>query len=143
MVTYELWFDGGARGNPGPAAAGVVIKDDEGRTVLEHGEYLGRATNNQAEYTAFRIGLEELFARLEQEAQEADELSLDVRTDSQLLQKQIDDVWDTNDDDLSAIQDEIRTLLSRLNNWDVQHVPREENKQADRLVNETLDQRNK
>lgn len=111
--------------------------------MLEHGEYLGRATNNQAEYTAFRIGLEELFDRLEQEELAPGDLSLDVRTDSQLLQKQIDDVWDTNDEDLAAIQDEIRTLLSRLEDYDVQHVPREENKEADRLVNETLDQHNK
>ncbi len=136
-----MWFDGGARGNPGPAAAGVVLKDDGGQILLEHGEYLGRATNNQAEYTAFRIGLEELYGRLEQEELEPDDLLLKVRTDSQLLQKQIDKVWDTNDEELSTIQDEIRTLLSRLKGWDVQHVPREDNQEADRLVNETLDQR--
>ncbi len=140
MITYQLWFDGGARGNPGPAAAGIVLKDRNNRTIVEHGEYLGRATNNQAEYTAFRIGLEELFACIDESDPDPSELKLDVRTDSQLLQKQVDGQWKTKDEQLSSIQDEIFELLEQLGDWEIQHVPREENEEADRIVNRTLDE---
>ena len=81
-MTLEIFTDGGARGNPGPAAAGVVIRDDQGRSILEAGYFLGKATNNVAEYTAMLLGLEA--------AQKFGAEQVSLFSDSELMVKQTD-----------------------------------------------------
>jgi len=140
MQSFEMKFDGGSRGNPGPAAVGVVILDsDTGEPWLEFGEYIGSRTNNQAEYTALKEGLSRFLEELEDAAIAPEDVDLSLTTDSQLLQKQLEGHWDTNDADLRRLQDDVRKQLEGFHNWSIRHVPRERNRDADDLVNRALD----
>ncbi|WP_336034864.1 ribonuclease HI [Halobacterium yunchengense] len=126
----HAYFDGASRGNPGPAAVGWVLVSGDG-IVAEHGERIGRATNNQAEYEA-------LVAVLEAAAEFGfDEIEL--RGDSQLVVKQVKGAWDTNDPELREKRVRVRELLERFDDWSLTHVPREVNDRADDLANEALD----
>ncbi|MFT4883074.1 MAG: ribonuclease HI [Natronomonas sp.] len=126
----HVYFDGGSRGNPGPAAIGWVIVTSDG-IVAEGSERIGKATNNQAEYEALirsleaaaDIGFEELL----------------VKGDSQLIVKQVRGEWDTNDPTLREKRVRVRELLRQFDEWSIDHVPREINERADELVNEALD----
>jgi len=130
----HLYFDGASRGNPGPAAVGWVVVADGG-IVAEGGEYIGEATNNQAEYEALVSGLEV-----------AADYGFDevvVRGDSELVVKQLRGEYDTNDPGLRERRVEARSLLDRFGEWSVAHVPREVNDRADQLANEALDERHR
>jgi ribonuclease HI len=126
----HVYFDGGSRGNPGPAAIGWVIVTSDG-IAAEGSERIGKATNNQAEYEALiraleaaaDIGFEELI----------------VKGDSQLIVKQVRGEWDTNDPELREKRVRARELLRNFEEWSIDHVPREINERADELVNEALD----
>ncbi len=126
----HLYFDGGSRGNPGPAAVGWVIVTGDG-VVAENGERVGRATNNQAEYEALLRGLE---AAVDYGFDE-----LAVRGDSQLVVRQVRGEWDANDPQLREKRLRARELLARVEEWSIDHVPREINDRADELVNDALD----
>jgi ribonuclease HI len=126
----HLYFDGGSRGNPGPAAVGWVIVTDDG-IAAEGSERIGRATNNQAEYEALVRGLEA--------AADYGFDELHVRGDSQLVVRQVRGEWDTNDPQLREKRVRVRELLDRFGEWSIDHVPREINDRADELVNEALD----
>lgn len=125
-----VYFDGGSRGNPGPAAIGWVVVTDDG-IVAEAGRRIGDATNNQAEYRALVAGLETAVA--------AGFDKLRVRGDSELIVKQIRGEYDVNDPTLREHRLTARELLDRVDEWEIQHVPREVNDRADALVNEALD----
>jgi ribonuclease HI len=126
----HVYFDGGSRGNPGPAAIGWVIVTSGG-IAAEGSERIGEATNNQAEYEALiraleaaaDIGFEELI----------------VKGDSQLIVKQVRGEWDTNDPTLREKRVRARELFRQFDEWSLDHVPREINERADELVNEALD----
>ncbi|QLD85303.1 ribonuclease HI family protein [Natronomonas halophila] len=126
----HVYFDGGSRGNPGPAAIGWVIVTSDG-IAAEGSERIGKATNNQAEYEALiraleaaaDIGFEELI----------------VKGDSQLIVKQVRGEWDTNDPTLREKRVRARELFRQFDEWSIDHVPREINERADELVNEALD----
>ncbi|MFC4552955.1 MULTISPECIES: ribonuclease HI [Halorussus] len=125
-----VYFDGGSRGNPGPAAVGWVIVTSDG-IAAEGSETIGRATNNQAEYEAL--------VRALRAARDYGFDSLDVKGDSELIVKQVNGAWNTNDPDLRELRVTARELLTNFDEWTLQHVPREINERADKLVNEALD----
>jgi ribonuclease HI len=123
--------DGGARGNPGPAAAASVISASDGEVLDEHAQLLGTATNNVAEYRALLLGLER--AR----ALGADEV--EVVGDSELIAKQLQGTYKVKNDALRALHAQASTALRAFDRWSVRTVPRERNARADALVNAALD----
>lgn len=127
-----LFTDGGARGNPGPAASGAVLVSPGGDVLHEAGRYLGVATNNVAEWTALEIGLE---AALEHGVRQ-----LAVRMDSELVVKQLSGEYRIKHPDLQPISRRVNALLRRFSGVEIKHVRRKENKLADALVNRILDQ---
>lgn len=126
-----LHVDGGARGNPGPGGSGVAIADADGAPVFEAGYFLGRVTNNQAEYTGLLKGLA-VAARAG-----ADEL--EIRSDSELLVRQINGDYRVKNEGLIPLYDEAVRLLGTFKKWHISHVRREQNKTADRLANDAMD----
>ncbi len=127
-----LFADGGSRGNPGPAASGAVLVDPEGQLLDEVGRYLGKATNNVAEWTALCIGLER--------AKERGIRRLAVRLDSELVVKQMRGEYRVKHVDLQPLHRRAQTLVRAFEHIDIKHVPRKQNTLADRLVNDILDQ---
>lgn len=123
--------DGGARGNPGPAAIGVVIRDPEGRIIDEHGERIGEATNNVAEYRALIRGI--------QRAAELGATELELVGDSELVVRQVEGRYKVKKPGLKPLHAEAKEALSAFDTWSIRHVRREMNAEADRLVNEVLD----
>ena len=125
------YLDGGSRGNPGPAAAAFVLNDASGRQLEAKAFFLGRATNNVAEYTG-------LVKALEAAAHIGPE-QLNVFSDSELLVKQINGQYRVKSEQLRPLYQQSMSLLSRFKSWKVRHVTRDKNKQADSLVNKALD----
>jgi len=131
-LRVEIYVDGGARGNPGPAGAGVVICDRaDGQALLERGIYLGRATNNVAEYRGLLAGLEMALALGAAEAA--------VFSDSELMVRQMKGVYRVRNEGLRPLHQEAQTLAGRLRKFAISHVRREKNAQADKLVNLAID----
>lgn len=127
-----LHTDGGARGNPGPAAAGICLTDaDTGLPVHEAGFYLDHATNNVAEYTGMLRGL--------QHAVELGASRISVRSDSELMVRQINGQYRVKAAGLKPLYQDVMALLNRFESWDVQHVRREANRRADQLANAAMD----
>lgn len=124
-------IDGGARGNPGPAAYGVMIRTAEGKTVAELAKYLGTQTNNFAEYSG-------LIAALEY-AQKQNLTGLKVFSDSELMVKQMRGEYKVKHPGLKALFDRAKELARSLPYFSIQHVLRSANRDADRLVNQVLD----
>ncbi len=128
-VTINI--DGGARGNPGPAAAGVIIRSADDQTVLHQaGVYLGRATNNLAEYSALIAALETA-AMLKAE-------DVEVLSDSELLVHQLNGRYRVRNEGLKPLFAKAQDLVETFTSFVIRHVPREKNKEADRLVNQAL-----
>ncbi len=127
----KLSTDGGARGNPGPAAFGYVLETEDGTVLDARGEAIGVATNNVAEYRALIAGLE---AALERGVTE-----LDVVSDSELVVKQMRGEYKVKNAALRELSSEAARLARRLDKVDYTAVRREHNELADRLVNEALD----
>jgi ribonuclease H / adenosylcobalamin/alpha-ribazole phosphatase len=130
-VKARLSTDGGARGNPGPAAFGYVLEDDDGTVLAAHGERIGVATNNVAEYRALIAGLEK--------AVELHVDELEVVSDSELLVKQMTGEYRVKNEALRELSSEAARLARRVGNVEYTAVRREHNELADRLVNEALD----
>lgn len=123
--------DGGARGNPGPAAIGVVVQDAEENILEEHGEKIGEATNNVAEYKALIRGIER--------AADLGADSLELRGDSELVVKQMLGQYKVKHPDMKPLNARAKELLAGIPDWSIIHVRREKNADADRLVNQALD----
>jgi ribonuclease HI len=123
--------DGGSRGNPGPAAVGVVVRTPDGEVVAEAAETIGSATNNVAEYRALLRGVE--LAR----EHGADEV--EIYGDSELVVKQVRGEYKVKDAGLKPLHAEARAALAGLESWSFEHVRRESNAHADDLVNQALD----
>jgi probable phosphoglycerate mutase len=130
-VSVKLFTDGGARGNPGPAAYGYVLEADDGTVLAAHGEKIGVATNNVAEYSALIAGLEK--------ALELGLPRVDVISDSELLVKQMRGEYRVKNDALRELNEQAARLASRIGEVTYSAVRREHNELADRLVNEALD----
>lgn len=131
ITSVKLYGDGGSRGNPGPSASGWVIYDQDGNSLKSGGLYLGITTNNQAEYTALKQGL------LDAQALGAQQVS--VFMDSLLVINQMKGIWKVKNADLWPLHSAIKQLASQFQKVTYQHVPRELNKAADSMVNQTLD----
>jgi len=124
-------IDGGARGNPGPAGYGVVIEDEVGRPVAELSEFLGRQTNNYAEYSA-------LLAALNYTLRHGFK-ALKIVSDSELLVKQIKGEYKVSSPALKELYERAVKMLDQLDYFDIKHVLREKNREADRLANVAMD----
>ncbi len=132
MTRLLIHTDGAARGNPGPAGAGAWLQDAEtGETVAEIADYLGVRTNNYAEWTAVEAAL--------LRAQELGADAVDLRTDSELVARQISGRYRVKHPDLKPIHARVMTLLNGFTAYTVGHVPRERNVEADRLSNVAID----
>ncbi len=127
----KLYADGGSRGNPGPSASGYVLLDLEDTVIKKSGEYLGITTNNQAEYQALKLGLEEAHKLGCREVQ--------VYMDSLLVVNQMKGIFKVRNRDLWPIHEAIKELANQFKKITYTHVPREFNKLADAEVNSTLD----
>ena len=128
-----IYSDGGARGNPGPAAAGGVIIAADGSLAAEVSDYLGVATNNVAEYQALILVLNKA---LEMGCQE-----VTVNLDSELVVRQLNGAYRVKDAKMIPLHAKAKSLLRRFASVSIAHVPRSKNKRADELVNEVLDAR--
>ncbi len=133
-MKLKIFTDGGARGNPGPAAIGILIQDENGETILEHGETIGEATNNVAEYRALIEGLKQ--------AHVLHALEIDCHLDSELVVKQLRGEYRLKNLNLKKLFDEVRKIESNFSKVCYRHLRREDERiqQADRLVNDALDQ---
>jgi len=130
-VRLTVHVDGGARGNPGPAAIAAVVSDSDGGILIEASEAIGRATNNVAEYRALLLGIER--------ALELGATELDLVGDSELVVKQVQGKYKVKDAGLKPLHAAVRKRLEGVGEWSIRHVRRERNAEADRLVNEALD----
>jgi len=125
------YCDGGSRGNPGPAGYGVYIQDSEGRVLAELSHYLGRRTNNFAEYSGLLAALE--FAAANSHPR------LRVISDSELMVKQMKGQYRVNNPGLRPLYEQARRLASDMEHFEIRHVLREKNRHADRLANLAMD----
>jgi ribonuclease HI len=132
LAEAKLYADGGSRGNPGPSASGFAVLNMEGQVVVKKGVYLGLTTNNQAEYQALKLGLEE--------AKSMGIQRLHVYMDSLLVVNQMLGRFKVKNRDLWPIHDAIKQLAASFKEISFTHVPRELNKIADGAVNEALDE---
>ena len=123
--------DGGARGNPGPAAAAAVLSTADGDVVDEAHEYLGVATNNVAEYRGLLLGL--------RRARELGADEIEVVNDSELVAKQVKGEYKVKHPDMKPLHAAAREALGDFGRWSIRSVPRAENAAADALVNQALD----
>jgi len=130
MQKLVIYTDGGARGNPGPAGIGVVIKEGE-KTIKEYGRYIGETTNNQAEYHALISAMES--------AKDLGAEEIDLNMDSELIVKQIKGEYKVKNAELAPLFLKFYNLKINFKKFFVRHIPREKNKEADKLVNEALD----
>ena len=128
-----LHVDGGARGNPGPAAIGVVITSPEGEVLEELAERIGPATNNVAEYQALLRGLER--------ARELGATQLEIVGDSELIARQVTGAYKVKHPAMKPLHEQALAALSAFDGWRIRTVPRAQNARADALVNEALDAR--
>lgn len=130
-MKLTAWADGASRGNPGPAAWGMVVADADGAELAARGSTIGRATNNVAEYrgaiaaveTALELGAEEL----------------ELRLDSELIVRQLQGRYRVKNAQLKPLYEQLQDLIGRLDRFRAVHVPRERNRRADALANQALD----
>lgn len=123
--------DGGARGNPGPAAAGAVVSTPDGEVVAEAAEAIGVATNNVAEYRGLLLGLDK--------ARELGASEVEVVNDSELIAKQVNGLYKVKHPDMKPLHAAALQALSGFERWSIRSVPRAQNAGADALVNQALD----
>ena len=126
-----LFTDAGARGNPGPAGIGVVLKDESSEVIGEIAQGIGVTTNNVAEYKALIAGLEL--------ALEKGITDIEVYMDSKLVVFQVKGEWKIKNNALRPLAVKARRLIDRFDNWSLSHVGREENSDADKLANQGMD----
>jgi ribonuclease HI len=126
-----LWTDGAARGNPGPAGIGAILKSPTGEVLFTGSEYLGHTTNNVAEYKAVLLGLAGALAQ--------GIAHIEVRADSELLIKQLKGEYRVKSPGLKPLFEEARRLLARFASVKLTHIRRELNGEADRLANQGID----
>jgi len=137
MEKFIVYTDGGARGNPGPAALGYVIKDERGKTLKEHGEYIGEKTNNEAEYKAVIFALKKIKSLWGKD--KAKKAEVQVFSDSQLIIRQLNRQYKVENENMQKFFLELWNLIIDFGSVTFTEIPREENKEADKMVNQALD----
>jgi ribonuclease HI len=131
MPEIVAHIDGGSRGNPGPAAYGVTIETTQGERVTAFGKYIGKTTNNVAEYQGLLAALEYALAH--------GHARLRILTDSELMARQISGQYKVRSPDLKPLYDKARAMIAQMGSFSIRHVYREQNREADRLANEAMD----
>jgi ribonuclease HI len=137
MRKIIIYVDGGARGNPGPAAIGVLFCNEKGICFKKFSEYLGKMTNNEAEYRAAIFALKKFKALFGKKL--AKETEIEIRSDSELLVNQINGKYKILEEDLQPLFLELWNLKADFKKVKFKLVSRKKNKEADKLVNQTLD----
>ncbi len=127
----HIFVDGASRGNPGPASVGVLILDPSGETVKTISEYIGTATNNIAEYFALIYALQEAIA--------LGAKKVAVKTDSQLMARQFSGEYETREPHVKLLYKIVKRLATYFERCTVTHIPREENREADRLAGKAVE----
>ncbi len=135
-MRFTIHADGGSRGNPGPAGAGAVIRDNDGTVIGEVADFLGHTTNNVAEYTAIVRGIELLLLRLGVEAKTA---TVDVEMDSKLVVEQMKGNYKIKHPNLKPLAARVKEMIPCFQKVTFTHIPREKNKDADALANKAMD----
>ncbi|MBU3674166.1 MAG: ribonuclease HI family protein [Solirubrobacteraceae bacterium] len=130
-MRVTVHVDGGSRGNPGPAAAGAIVTGEGGEVLDRVGELIGEATNNVAEYRGLLLGI----AR----ARELGATEVEIYNDSELIAHQVNGRYKVKHADMKPLHAEATAELSRFDDWSLTPVRREQNAEADAIVNETLD----
>jgi ribonuclease HI len=130
---FQLYVDGAAKGNPGEAGVGAILLDDQGTVIFRLGRYIGKATNNQAEYRGLILGLQETLAMGGKDVV--------VFTDSELMEKQIKGQYRVKDEILKRYHGSVCDLLKRFRSHRVELIPREKNREADRLASKAASQK--
>jgi ribonuclease HI len=131
-MTILAYTDGASRGNPGESGIGVILKDESGNLLAEHYGYIGRTTNNIAEYTALASCLK-LVKKMECK-------TLIVHSDSELMVRQLNGAYKVKDEGIQKHYRRVRKLLEELPvQFEIRHIPREKNREADRLANRGID----
>lgn len=138
-MNFIIYTDGGSRGNPGPAAIGVVICDEKGRVLKKYSESIGEATNNEAEYQAVIFALKKVKALFGKA--KAKKMALEIRTDSELVVSQLSHQYKIVEKNLQPLFLQVWNLMIDFGPMKFVAVPREQNKEADRMVNEALDKK--
>jgi len=129
--TITIFTDGGSRGNPGPAAGAFVLLDENQKRIFAKAKFLPHATNNIAEYTGLLTGLEKAY--------ELGASAVKIYSDSELMVKQINGEYKVKNEGLRELFEQCFDWLTKFKSWQIKHVFREKNKQADKLVNQALD----
>jgi ribonuclease HI len=127
----KLYVDGASRGNPGEAGAGFYLMDENGNTILKGKRFLGRMTNNAAEYQALILGLREVLG--------VGGTSIEIYTDSELVAKQMKGIYNIRNRRLKTFYREAVDLLNKFHRYELISIRREDNREADRLANEAID----
>ena len=136
---FEIFTDGGARNNPGPAGAGVVIKDGEGKVIKKVSKFLGEQTNNWAEYEAVYLALVELKKLVPEK--DRGKISIEVKMDSELIVKQLTGKYQIKQESLFPLYIKVHNIqVKDFKNILFTHIPREKNMEDDKLVNKAIDE---
>ncbi|HAO52723.1 TPA: ribonuclease H [Candidatus Magasanikbacteria bacterium] len=133
-MKLHIYTDGGSRGNPGPSATGIVIKNEEGQNVANYGEYLGKQTNNYAEYMAIISGLKK--------AKELGADEVDCIVDSKLVCEQLNRHWKVKEPTIQKLFIKAWNEMQQFKKVTIKHILRAGNKEADAEVNNVLDSHN-
>lgn len=132
MKKIIIYCDGASRGNPGPAGAGAVLLGEDGSVIYELSKYLGETTNNQAEYQALILALEE--------AKNQDAKEVDIFTDSELVVRQLKGSYRVKNGNIKPLFKLVLHKLQSFNKYSVEYLPREKNAHADNLANRAIDE---
>lgn len=132
-VIWRLFTDGASKGNPGPAGAGWVLINDRDLLLAKDSKFLGEATNNEAEYQALILGLKNALSCGIQEIR--------IYMDSELLVKQLNGLYRIKNPRLTIFFHQVKDLLSKFLKYDINHISRQENREADRMANEAIRER--
>lgn len=138
-MKITIYTDGGSRGNPGPSAIGVIFTDEKGKVIKEYAQKIGRATNNEAEYEAIIYALQK--AKLLFGKKKTKNMKIEVRMDSEFVAKQLNSQYKILDRKIEQLFLKTWNLRIDFNKIIFKHIPRSENREADKLVNRVLDYR--
>ena len=136
-MKYIIYTDGGSRGNPGPAGIGFVICNEKGEALKKHGEAIGEATNNEAEYQALILALKKIKALFGKEKMKT--AQIEIRMDSELIISQLNHKYKIEDTKMQLLFLQVWNLLIDFGGYNFVAIPREQNSEADKLVNQALD----
>ena len=136
-MKYIIYTDGGSRGNPGPAGIGFVICNEQEEALKKHGEAIGEATNNEAEYQALILALKKIKALFGKEKMKT--AQIEIRMDSELIISQLNHKYKIEDTKMQLLFLQVWNLLIDFGGYNFVAIPREQNSEADKLVNQALD----